>query len=308
MASVKPLIISNSQIQRMQAGDILVDGDGNPINKPAPVGAITFNFGNGRDEIQIGTTQSTAGFPYAAIIKGWYIAEVTDESGITSSIEVEFWKDTSANYPPTSADKISGTEPAELTAQKINNNTTISSWTDVNISQGDVIKAKIISNTDAKKIVVTLKLQAAYASGTLTTISSNAGNVGTGEDDLHSYTISGGTLATDNDVIAVEGWGTSTSAGPVLKVYFNGTVIGNFQLSSFSASAWRVTAKIVRITSTQVWTIVSNDAEVNVFNQTQFTNITGLNLTTSKILKFTGEGVATNDIVQKYTQIKYEAV
>jgi hypothetical protein len=36
--------------------------------------------------------------------------------------------------------------------------------------------------------------------------------------------------------------------------------------------------------------------------------MTGLDLTTSKILKFTGEGVATNDIVQKYTQIKYEAV
>lgn len=147
-----------------------------------------------------------------------------------------------------------------------------------------------------------------YRSPIIETQSTNASNVGTAETDLHSQSINAGEYFVNNgDNVSAEAWGIATASGPNVKMYFNGTVIGNFTLTSFTASSWKIVAKIVRISSTQVWSIVECAAEVNIFNAVQFTNITGLDLTTTKVIKTTATGSASNDVTEKYLQTRFES-
>ena len=62
--------------------------------------------------------------PFNCSVLGWDI--VADASG---SIVVDIWKDTYANFPPTVADTITGTEKPTLSSAQKNQDTSLSSWT-----------------------------------------------------------------------------------------------------------------------------------------------------------------------------------
>ena len=61
---------------------------------------------------------------------------VTLVSNETASMTVNIWKDTYANFPPTSADNITGGTPVTLTNTKTMQNTTLAGWT-TTVSRGD---------------------------------------------------------------------------------------------------------------------------------------------------------------------------
>jgi len=119
-------------------------------------GYISFIVGNGIDLIVNNTRGYAPQIPYAGTIVGWSITEVS-EIPISSSIAVDIWKDTTGNYPPTVADSIAGTEKPLLSNQTNNKNDTIASWTKT-IAVGDCIGFNIDSNTNAKKILVLIKI------------------------------------------------------------------------------------------------------------------------------------------------------
>lgn len=83
-------------------------------------------------------------------ITGWEVLEVSDVP-VAGNIVIDVWKDSYANYPPTVADTIAGTEKPTLTTQTKNQDLTLSTWT-VGFSQGDIFKFKVDSCTLAIKV------------------------------------------------------------------------------------------------------------------------------------------------------------
>ena len=91
--------------------------------------------------------------PFACTLTGW---ELTADASTTLSIDV--WKDTYANFPPTVADTITnGNDPA-LSASNKAQDTDISDWSDVTIDAGDYIKidADVASGNTATLVVLEL--------------------------------------------------------------------------------------------------------------------------------------------------------
>lgn len=90
--------------------------------------------------------------PYAATINEWVI--IGKESG---SIVVDVWKDTYANFPPTVADSITGTEKPTLSSAQINRDQALSTWT-TSIAAGDVMAFNVDSASTVTQVTLVLKV------------------------------------------------------------------------------------------------------------------------------------------------------
>jgi len=88
---------------------------------------------------------------FACTILGWTI--LADQSG---SIVVDVWKDTYANFPPTVADTIAGTEKPTLASAQKNQDLALTTWTD-SIVAGDILAFNVDSVTTVQRVVVALK-------------------------------------------------------------------------------------------------------------------------------------------------------
>lgn len=151
--------------------------------------------------------------------------------------------------------------------------------------------------------------------GTVFDKSTSTGNVGTGEDDLHSVTTVAGQLAADNDKLFFH-WQVTTTAHATdtrrLRVYFGGTSIFDSTAQATTAAdnvavqGWlvRESSSVVRAS---VWLIDSGGV---AFTKEAYTRVTGLTLSNTNILKITGESagggaVADNDVVVTMGTVKY---
>ena len=93
--------------------------------------------------------------PFACTITGWTL--VADASG---DIVIDVWKDTYANFPPTVADTIAGTEKPTLSAAQKNQDLTLTTWTTA-IAAGDVLGFNVDSAATVKQVTLTLRLDVA---------------------------------------------------------------------------------------------------------------------------------------------------
>ena len=90
--------------------------------------------------------------PFAGTITGWTI--LADQSG---SIVVDVWKDTNANFPPTVAETITGSEkPTLATAQK-NQDLTLTTWTTA-IAAGDILAFNVDSASTVTRVLIALRV------------------------------------------------------------------------------------------------------------------------------------------------------
>lgn len=92
------------------------------------------------------TTGVKADIPieFDATITGWTL--VADQAG---TIQIDLWKDTLANFPPTDADSITGAAPPALAgspAPQQDQDTTLSGWT-TSLSRGDVLRVNVDSTS-----------------------------------------------------------------------------------------------------------------------------------------------------------------
>lgn len=154
----------------------------------------------------------------------------------------------------------------------------------------------------ASKTTLTNENAVSYGvSGALKSVYASVGNVGTGEDDLMTYTVPAGTLAQDGDYIDFV-MSFSVAANSTLKVYYGATQL--FSFAALSADAvYRVTGQVVRTgATTQRATFQLNGGStVNVVGyQTPAETLSG-----TVVLKATGEGTSNNDIVQTLMTVKY---
>jgi hypothetical protein len=91
-----------------------------------------------------------ARIPRTGTVTGWEV--VADVSG---SLVVDVWKDTYANFPPTVADTIAGTEKPTLSAAQKAQDLTLSTWTTA-ITAGEYLAFKVESAATITWAAVTL--------------------------------------------------------------------------------------------------------------------------------------------------------
>lgn len=89
--------------------------------------------------------------PFAMTITGWTI--LGDQSG---SIVVDVWKDIYANFPPTVADTITGTEKPTLSSAQKNQDLTLSTWATA-VAAGDVLLFNVDSVTTVQRVVLSIR-------------------------------------------------------------------------------------------------------------------------------------------------------
>ena len=85
-------------------------------------------------------------------IVGW--TAVADQSG---SIVVDVWKDTYANYPPTVADTIAGSEKPTISSATKGQDLTLTTWTQT-VTKGDTIRFNVDSVTTCQRVTIALRV------------------------------------------------------------------------------------------------------------------------------------------------------
>lgn len=90
---------------------------------------------------------------FSGTIVAWTI--LGDQSG---SIVVDVWKDTYANFAPTVADTIAGSEKPTLSSASKNEDAALSTWTTA-IADGDCLRFNVDSATTVTRVTITIKIQ-----------------------------------------------------------------------------------------------------------------------------------------------------
>ena len=112
-------------------------------------------IGNGEDAITTSTPIPDIEIPLGLVAKGWTI--VADASG---SIVIDVWKDTYANYPPTSADTITDSAKPTLSSAQKNQDLTLTGWTTA-FAKGDWLKFNIDSASTVKLVTLSIRCEVA---------------------------------------------------------------------------------------------------------------------------------------------------
>jgi len=93
--------------------------------------------------------------PFDCTVLGWDI--VSDTSG---SIVVDVWKDTYANFPPTVADTITGSEKPTLSSAQKNQDISLSSWT-TTLTRNDWLRYNVDSATTVTRVTIAIRVKRA---------------------------------------------------------------------------------------------------------------------------------------------------
>jgi len=90
--------------------------------------------------------------PYACTIQ-----RVTLLGDVSGTLVVDIWKDTYNNFPPTSADSITGGNYPTLSGTNKYQDTTLTSWT-VNIVEGDILRFNVLTAATLARAHLILKV------------------------------------------------------------------------------------------------------------------------------------------------------
>lgn len=115
--------------------------------------AITLVLDGGGQAITTGI-KADVRVPYSGTITGWEII-----SSVSGSIVIDVWKDTYANFPPTVADTIAGTEKPTLSSASKNQDTTLSTWT-TSVTAGDWIRFNVDSASTVTRVALSIQVDA----------------------------------------------------------------------------------------------------------------------------------------------------
>lgn len=117
--------------------------------------ALIRNFGITIDGAGAAITTGVKGYitvPYTGTITRWTL--LADQTG---SIVIDVWKDTYANYPPTLADTIAGTEKPTLSSANKNQDTNLTTWTTA-VTAGDIIGFNVDSATTVTRVTLNIQM------------------------------------------------------------------------------------------------------------------------------------------------------
>lgn len=143
--------------------------------------------------------------------------------------------------------------------------------------------------------------------GSLRVNTTDVGNVGTGVDDLMSYSIPASTLSTNNEYIEFSFTFTfaANANNKTVRVVYGATEIYNSTAQAQNGGSMEVIGKIIRTGATTQKVIVSVSTDGTLY--TDLTNYTTAaeTLSGAVTLKATGEATSNNDIVNVINTVKY---
>lgn len=144
MAERRPLVVSSGAKVELPTGDTI------PQSALSLVRVAGVCFDGGSSDLASGLKQYVS-VPQACTITRWRI--MAYQSG---SAQVDVWKDSWANFPPTDADTITnGNEPA-ITSAVNGEATDLSGWSSVAVAAGDVLAFYLDSVSGIKKLDIQL--------------------------------------------------------------------------------------------------------------------------------------------------------
>lgn len=117
---------------------------------------INIILGDGERVIPPGLLGYSAPVSFNGNLLGWKLAEISNPP-VSGTIEIDILKSTFTAYPPTEGDSITDTNPTLLN-QYVNQSNTLSGW-DVQISNGDSVGFKVISNLNCKSVHLILSVE-----------------------------------------------------------------------------------------------------------------------------------------------------
>lgn len=132
-------------------GTLPVANGGTGTTNDVKVSNINFIIDGGGATITTGI-KGDIEIPFACTVNSWTI--LADQTG---SIVVDVWKDTYANFPPTVADTITGTEKPTLSSANKNQDLSLSTWT-TSIAAGDILRFNVDSVTTVQRVTVAIKV------------------------------------------------------------------------------------------------------------------------------------------------------
>lgn len=151
-------------------------------------------------------------------------------------------------------------------------------------------------------------------SGAMNSQSTAVGNVGTGEDNLHTFDVPANSLVVTNRKLVWEGAGTlaNNANAKTLKVYFGSVAV--FTLAAPAgllgvAVEWRGAGRMVRTGSSAQRYEVSirfSVAATGAVLEYAFQGTLTQTETAAITIKATGEATSNNDIVQNLSTIRFE--
>jgi hypothetical protein len=119
---------------------------------PSNVITLTFVIDGGGSAITTGQ-KGHLEIPFACTITGWTL--LADQSG---SIVVDVWKDTYANFPPTVADTIAGSEKPTLSSAQKNQDLTLTTWTTA-VAAGAILAFNVDSVATVTRVTLSIRAQ-----------------------------------------------------------------------------------------------------------------------------------------------------
>jgi len=187
------------------------------------------------------------------------------------------------------------------------------------LGSGDI---GIGTSTPGAKLEVdgTMKVKAgtstskADVGGTLSSNQTDVGNVGTGEDDLVSYSIPANTLSSNGYAIDADYHGVfvNSTSTKRLRFYLDGTsIFDSGALTISSSSYWAAHVRCQRSSATAARCVVTlNTTGASTSAYATAIDVTVADWTSARVLKNTGEtagvGTADNDIVNRVAKIRWE--
>jgi hypothetical protein len=115
------------------------------------IASITYIIDGGGSAITTGV-KGDLEIPFGCTINSWTL--VGDQAG---SIQIDVWKDSYANFPPTVADTITGTEKPLLSSATKNQDLTLSTWT-TSITAGDTLRFNVDSASTVTRVTLSIKV------------------------------------------------------------------------------------------------------------------------------------------------------
>ena len=126
------------------------DHDADGTAHQSNVITITFIIDGGGSAITTGQ-KGHIELPFACTITGWTL--LGDQSG---SIVIDVWNDTYANFPPTVADTIAGSEKPTLSSVQKNQDLALGTWTTA-VGVGDILAFNVDSVATVERVTLSIR-------------------------------------------------------------------------------------------------------------------------------------------------------
>lgn len=137
--------------------------------------------------------------------------------------------------------------------------------------------------------------------GLLTSNVTAVGNVGTGEDNLITYSLQKNTMLTIGDRLEIVAFGTLAANGnnKTIKLYLGSTQLFSTGAVASNAKDWVLIANIIRTGSATQECITSFNGDTVLVTQTSDYVSGTEDFTTALTIKCTGEATSNDDVIQK---------